>query len=818
MKQPGLQYLSKIFAGARGLMAALVILLLVTACTDSGDRGPPAMEAEAPLEPESEPEPVDAQYPDHRLITLPPGDDLEQRALEALISAEPMTVIQLPAGVYDFSGELSVSVDNIVLKGMGMDASMGTVLRFDSQTSGSQSILATGDRFTIEHLAVENSPGDAIKIKGSNGVTIRGVRVEWTNGPDTDNGAYGLYPVQTRNVLIEDCEVRGASDAGVYVGQSQNIIVRRNFVYENVAGIEIENSKYADVYDNETTANTGGILVFDLPGPPVQGGEATRVFNNRIYDNNTANFAPEGNIVGTVPAGTGIMIMANDDIEVFGNRISGNQSGAVIIVSYYINDVGISKPDYDPVPEKIFVHDNTLSNNSTDPQALAGTIADVVFGGRMVDIFYDSSGVATDAGLILEYPQGLSEDRRICAVNNGPDITLGQVNASVLLAGLPFPADIDTDPERFRCSHASLPEIVLEDVAAGGDTGATVDVAALCGAGGEGINAAAYAADCPNLSDYRLFADAGDPTSGANGGVIYDLTSPLFTDYAYKYRFLFVPEGASAAYRSQEVFDFPVGTIISKTFAIASDLRDSSSQEQLLETRLLIHRQDGWAALPYIWNDERTNAVLSVTGGTREIRFTDLQGESRSTDYVIPNSNNCGNCHGESELLPIGPKARLLNREYPYVRGLANQLSHFSELGILTGAPADLAAIETIPEFGNLSADLDRRARGYLDINCAHCHSENGAADTSGLLLDYNEPFGLAFGECKPPVAAGDGAGDLSYDIVPGDAASSILAFRMNSNEPDVRMPEIGRSIIHSEGVQLIADWINAMPSRSCSP
>ena len=323
-------------------------------------------------------DPVDSDFPEYVLVSLEPGADLETRALSALITAEPNTVVQLPAGIYDFVGELSSSVDNVVLRGTGMDAETGTVLRFGGQTTGAQSILATGDNFVVQDLAIENSPGDAIKVNGANGVTIRRVRVEWTNGPDVGNGAYGLYPVQTRNVLIEDCEVRGASDAGVYVGQSENIIVRRNYVYENVAGIEIENSKFADVYENNTTGNTAGILVFDLPGPPIQGGEATRVFNNMIVDNNEPNFAPAGNIVGTVPSGIGLMIMANDDIEAFGNTITGNQSFATLIVSYYFVDADVSKPTYDPVPEKIYIHDNIMSNNAYAPEGDAALVEAVL--------------------------------------------------------------------------------------------------------------------------------------------------------------------------------------------------------------------------------------------------------------------------------------------------------------------------------------------------------------------------------------------------------------------------------------------------------
>ncbi len=593
----------------------------------------------------------------------------------------------MPAGTYDFVGELSVSVDNIVLRGQGMDAKAGTVLRFGNQTTGSQSILATGNNFVVEDLAVENSPGDAIKIKDSNGVTIRRVRVEWTNGPDENNGAYGLYPVQTRNVLIEDSEVRGASDAGVYVGQSENIIVRRNYVHENVAGIEIENSKFADVYENNTTGNTGGILVFDLPGPPVQGGEATRVFNNMIVENNEPNFAPKGNIVGQVPTGTGLMIMANDDIEAFGNTITGNITLAVLIVSYYFVDLDISKPTYDPVPEKIYIHDNTMSNNAWIHRAMPSSSERLW--ARTSDIFYDSSGVGTDAGLLVEFPDGLSESQAICVVDNGAETSLGRFNISVILGGLDYDPEISTDPEYFNCRHASLPPIVLEPpVDPNNPDNPPIDPQALCNAEGTGVNTAAFVADCPNLSDYRLFADPTDPLAKPNsGGVIYDLNTPLFTDYANKYRFVFVPAGTKAAYRERDVFDFPVGTIIAKTFTIQADQRLADSDEEIIETRLLIHRKEGWKALPYIWNADKSEAVLTVAGGTQTVSWIDSNGVSQSTEYVIPNTNNCANCHGEDELLPIGPKARSLNKDYGYESGTANQLDHWTEQGILAGAP-----------------------------------------------------------------------------------------------------------------------------------
>jgi parallel beta-helix repeat protein len=767
-------------------------------------------------------DPGNPDFPGYTVLALESGDDLETRALNALITAEPNTVIQLPAGTYDFVGELSSSVDNIVLRGTGMDAEAGTVLRFDSQTTGAQSLLATGNNFVVQDLAIENSPGDAIKIIGTNGVTIQRVRVEWTNGPDVGNGAYGLYPVQTRNVLIEDCEVRGASDAGVYVGQSENIIVRRNYVYENVAGIEIENSKFADVYENNTVGNTAGILVFDLPGPPIQGGEATRVFDNTITANNEPNFAPEGNVVGQVPAGVGLMIMANDDIEAFGNTITDNYSIGVLIVSYYFVDAKVDSPDnYDPVPEKIYIHDNTMNNNSSDPQDLAAVIAAAYFPDQGINIFYDSSGIGTDSGLLLkEFPDGLTESRAICIIDNGPENDFGRLNGSVILYPLSdYSDDQSSDITEYNCRHAPLTPIVLEaPIDPSNPNASAVDSAALCNADGTGVNVEAFVADCPNLSDYRLFADPKNPLASPNGnGVIYDLNTPLFSDYANKYRFVFVPGGSAAAYRNQEVFDFPVGTIIVKTFTFQADLRIADSRQDIIETRLLIRRKDGWAALPYTWDPSETDALLTVTGGTQSVNWVDINGEAQSTDYSIPNSNNCANCHGEDELLPIGPKARSLNKNYAYENGSDNQLTHWTNLGILAGVPSDLSTISTIPLWNDTSASLDDRARGYLDVNCGSCHSRAaGAANTSGLWLEYDRPFGREVGECKPPIAAGDGSGGLKYGIVPGNADASILHFRMTSNAPEIRMPESGRSVMHSEGVQLIADWINAMEPNDC--
>jgi parallel beta-helix repeat protein len=303
------------------------------------------------------------------IVRIDAGTDIQEALQEALILAEPGTTIELPEGTFSFSAALSLDVPDITVRGAGMDK---TILTFKNQIAGSEGLLITSDRVSIENLAVEDTPGDGIKAKGVDTVSFRNVRVEWTRGPNAENGAYGLYPVESKNVLIEGSVVKGASDAGIYVGQSQDIIVRNNRAELNVAGIEIENSYRADVYGNTATRNTGGILVFDLPNLPQMGGHSVRVYQNKVVGNDTANFAPPGNIVATVPRGSGIMIMANREVEVFENEIGENASANILLVAYprEYND-----PTYNPLPRRIYVHDNKHGRAGWDPD---GAVKDLI--------------------------------------------------------------------------------------------------------------------------------------------------------------------------------------------------------------------------------------------------------------------------------------------------------------------------------------------------------------------------------------------------------------------------------------------------------
>ena len=245
--------------------------------------------------------------------TIQPGPLSYEEIQKALILSKPGDIIKLGEGVFEFEDGLSLDINNVTISGEGINK---TILSFKNQKSGAEGLMITSNGVILKDFAVEDTIGDAIVVKGAKGISFIRVRTEWTGGPKESNGAYGFYPVQSTDVLIDGCIAIGASDAGIYVGQSQNIIVRNSRAEFNVAGIEIENSTFADVYNNVATNNTGGILVFDLPNLPVQGGRNTRVYDNEIITNNTINFAPAGNIVGTVPSGTRLMILANDNIDI----------------------------------------------------------------------------------------------------------------------------------------------------------------------------------------------------------------------------------------------------------------------------------------------------------------------------------------------------------------------------------------------------------------------------------------------------------------------------------------------------------------------
>ena len=363
-----------------------------------------------------------------------------------------------------------------------------------------------------------------------------------------------------------------------------------------------------------------------------------------------------------------------------------------------------------------------------------------------------------------------------------------------------------------------------------------------CGTGAPTIQLHGAEAYPQQLSHWGVVTAHGKRLQLGQDVLPFDLNTPLFSDYAHKLRTLWLPPGTQAEYRSDDLFAFPVGTLLSKTFyypldadgrlALNDDYGNDFSADgldldrvRLIETRLLVHQPDGWDALAYVWDDAQREARLEIAGEILNLPVHD-GGAARSLTYIVPTRDECGNCHiadhTRGALEPIGTQARHLDKTYNhYADGPAPQLARWEQAGYLGGRSTTTATTK-VPANAlwtpDATDDLDHRARSYLDVNCGHCHNPRGAADTSGLFLDARETEPRRLGLCKPPIAAGRGSGGLAYSLVPGQPEASILSYRMHATQLDVMMPEIGRTTVHREGVALIDAWIGNFPGACPNP
>lgn len=378
--------------------------------------------------------------------------DVQKKLQRQLIMAEDGAVITIDAGTFSILGSLSLEgKKNITIRGAGMDK---TILSFKGQTEGAEGLrVSNAENVILENLTVQDAKGDAIKTMNVNGITFRNMKAEWTGEPKATNGAYGLYPVMCTNVLIDGCVAIGASDAGIYVGQSKNIIVKNSRAYHNVAGIEIENSLMADVYDNESTENTGGVLVFDLPDLVQKKGGNVRVYNNNIHHNNFPNFAPKGNIVANVPQGTGVMILATNNVEIFNNKIVGNNSLGTGIISYFMTENPIKDKDYYPYPTGIYIHDNLYERDRVKYQG-KGRMGQLFryklrFGKKVPHIVYD--GIVDEKTLV---DGQVKAESRICVRNN-------QGGSFVNIDAAHNFKNVSRNATSYDCTRAALKQTVL---------------------------------------------------------------------------------------------------------------------------------------------------------------------------------------------------------------------------------------------------------------------------------------------------------------------------------------------------------------------
>ena len=889
-----------------------------------------------------------------QVFHIDPGPHAPAETLKAIFHASEGDIVEFGAGTFQFpSGLIIHGKRGLTLRGAGKDK---TRLSFLGSNTAEGINASHCEGITIEDLEVIDTPGNGIRVYRSKYVTLRRIKAGWTDADPVkagyqtkpSNGFYAIYPVMVQQLLVEDTYSYGSVDAGLYVGQSSDVIVRRNEARYNVIGIELENVQRGLVEQNLSTENTAGFLAYDLEGLS-QYGDGNVVRNNRFVGNNTANFGAAG-FVKDAPPGTGAIIAAQDNLEFYGNEIADNRTTGLLLVNYGFVNAKATDKKLDAFNEAVNIHHNTFRNNGYKPPMLDindasttitaliwlkgfGISAHILTDGQ-VDKINECGAYPVDKdGISLKLPNPAEKDRvnprqttlggpnfglsdpmpachyndwkfnitynwlmlkqatlrddlRVCITDNQYDLsTLPYLNANVQNSDFTNLANFkagDRNLLRHQCKLRSvpLPTVKLPYVLPGDAVRQPTQEESrqACAASPKtAVNfelAARY--NCPTLDAYGLFNNEQDPRDQPRGnGMHYELTSTLFTNYASKYRFIFMPPGKAAQYRdgktgfrttkpagvgtgawypsadtpaeSLATLAFPTGTIIAKTFTFRrEDAAGNLQAEDIIETRLLIKREgpDGpfWMGLPYVWEKDASSGrmVAKLTPQGREVsgRYDHFDPDPEVRDdkgqrvrytgevaqYSVPSAMACVVCHGsdrsgEGGAVPIGPKARFLNRLNPRL-GNQNQLLYMKGQGLLTGLPEALTAVERAPRWNvagdsgqtaGSPADVQARARSYLEANCASCHNPGGEAANSGLFLQLTGPLNQQSGVCKKPVAAGRGAGGIQYDMVPGNPGGSILLYRMASSENGVRMPPLGRTIAHAEAVSFIGNWISVM-------
>jgi uncharacterized repeat protein (TIGR03806 family) len=576
------------------------------------------------------------------------------------------------------------------------------------------------------------------------------------------------------------------------VGQSIHVRVVDNEVFGNVAGLEIENTSHAEVTGNYVHDNTGGLLVFNLPGLPITDGRFTLVHDNIVENNNLVNFAPPGNIVGKIPSGTGMFVLASDDNEFRDNTITGNRSIGFLAVYYEPTLFGTYVDEaFDPYPERNYVHDNDFSDNGTDPQGILQTL----IAGGLIPADLPPVG---DTGCVDPNKEG-------GAAANGNCFELAEGTGFINIDLCNNFANPSTDASLVACQRPAVDgqngTCALRD-----DRAPEQTPGGPCGTPATPVPLPAKTTcdlPYPRLSDYGFFLDDhGDEP--APGVLPYHVNAPLWADQAEKGRYLVLPAGAVAT-PTDDLWALPVGTVLIKHFHFG---------ERRVETRLLIHEAQGWTAHTYLWNDDETDATRFIAG---KLITLDAGGGGAPVEspaqYLVPNVTQCGSCHRMNDaLVPIGLTTRQLARTVTRAGAEVSQLEWLRDQGAIAAAPAGEGLADP---YGD--GPIAPRARAFLEANCAHCHRDGGPAGVTGLWLTAAETDPNHLGVCKPPTAAGAGAGNLAYDVVPGKPDESIVIYRMASSDPAIKMPELPNLTVDEAGLELVRQWIAEMEPAACS-
>ena len=568
---------------------------------------------------------------------------------------------------------------------------------------------------------------------------------------------------------MDHITVSYAEDAGVYIGQSNNVVIRNSEAFGNDIGIEFENTMVGEAYGNHMHDNVSGMLLSNLPNLPNHGNGHLQIHNNEIDHNNAASFASPGSIVSAVPSGAGMMLLASTDTDINNNNIHDDDSFGVGVFSFAISGRSddLSDATYDRYPARAYIHDNQFDNNGTLPQGAVATLANFAHVTKVEDIVWDGELAPNTTATICLARNGSATYRNI----DYADLTV----------------HTSTDIAKVTCDGASVPSVAA-------------------------FPPVAMAQPAPVqphdvLSAYNFFQGNLANQQPAAGVTPYDVAVSLYADGAEKLRFIALPPGGKITFDPTARWTFPDGTTLIKTFYVDKDPSNPAAGRTLIETRLEMLIGGSWTLQSYLWSADQTDAKRVVTGTTVSV-------PTLGHDYRVPSAAECHICHlSENETVPLGPRTWQLN--VTPASGSTNQLDSWAAKGWFTGTIPGAASLEHLSD--PLGSDsLDLRARSYLEANCAHCHSEGGTADATGLRLGFDITDQISLGECRSPVSAGPGSGQLLYDVVPGNAAQSIIPFRMSSTLPNVKMPQLPTTTSDTAGTQLIVDWINALTGTTC--
>ncbi|MFT7623312.1 MAG: parallel beta-helix repeat protein [Myxococcota bacterium] len=701
--------------------------------------------------------------------TVAPGDQDQDTIQAALSAALTDQTVCLEAGIYQVTRQLRVARLGVTLRGAGET----TVLDFNGSTLSPNGVALINDDTGVRDLLIRGASGAGVSGVARHNVHVNNVVVEGAGAV-----RFGIDFISGDGIVVEGNTVTGATRAAIRLSRGFRGRVANNDLSDSGAGLELEASTSIGVDANQIHGNTIGVLITNTPGLPGAVGSRAKLKDNVIDGNNGASIATAPGIDSV--SGIGVLIVASDRNEVAGNTIRNNQSAGIAILSREGTILPASRvADFDAIVESSHVFDNTYEGNAGAPTGFAKDLgaADVVWDGCIPD-----GDVAADKRTCIREPAGTVLNLDVCGQGD---------------------TDVDCELTAFNTPEACSSKVGCPDIdPAQPEANETCEM------------------PYPRLSDYGFFGrDALAAMVPTERVLPYEVSASLWADGAEKWRYLALPaNGETIAFKDLGTWILPTGAVLIKSFGYPLDEREPNGARRLIETRLLIHTSGGWVGHSYVWNDAQTEAHRYPAGLETTLSFTDKTGAAVERPYLAPSPERCADCHGWSgRQVPLGLNTRMLNRMVSRDGQQTAQIQWLADAGAFAFPPQQTGRLAH-PSPYDETADLNGRARAWLDTNCGHCHRPGSAAEETDLVLAAAATEDAQLGICQESVYAG-GAGDdtVAYTIVPGDPDASLMVQRIAVAGSEFRMPPLPLQTLDSQGLELIRAWIADMPARDCA-